>query len=255
MRSNSIRYITLLVVAAMATFEAAAWSSKGHQVVAGLADKYLLPNVQREVHDLLGSAMENSAELPHTIYYLNLTTEGQPQLVEGDVLIEIERHIGTLRNRNNLAESEAREALKALIHLVADMHCVGHVRFADKACASDYTIYLPNGATGKAARRFKMTWREYWSTEHLKAHYGYSTAMHIRDLELRFKGEAYDMAHGLTPRDWAVDMGCECRPLYAWAKDEMDIPRLQHLALEELTNRTLAKAGWRLAAMLNNIFK
>ena len=103
MRSNSIRYITLLVVAAMATFEAAAWSSKGHQVVAGLADKYLLPNVQREVHDLLGSAMENSAELPHTIYYLNLTTEGQPQLVEGDVLIEIERHIGTLRNRNNLA--------------------------------------------------------------------------------------------------------------------------------------------------------
>ena len=253
MRNNSIRYI-LLVVAAMATLEAAAWSSMGHKVVANLADKYLVPNVQREVHDLLGSRMEDCAELPDATYYLNLTTEGQPQLTEGDVLIEIEQHINTLKNHNNRSKSEVRETLKALIHLVAEMHCVGHVRFADKADAPSYIVYLPNGTEGKATRRIKTTWREYWSTAHLKAHYGYSTAMHVHDLELRFKGEAYDMVHGLTPRDWAVDMGRECHPLYELAKDEMEIPRLQHLAFEELTNRTLAKAGWRLAALLNNIF-
>ena len=44
-------------------------------------------------------------------------------------------------------------------------------------------------------------------------------------------------------------------PLYKWAEPDMIMSREQHNRLEPMNDKTMARAGYRLAALLNDIFK
>ena len=44
-------------------------------------------------------------------------------------------------------------------------------------------------------------------------------------------------------------------PLYQWAAPDMLMSREQDNRLEQMNDKTMARAGYRLAALLNDIFK
>jgi len=58
-----------------------------------------------------------------------------------------------------------------------------------------------------------------------------------------------------TIRDWAADMGKEAAAQLEWAEPDMKLYKMKLIDIEPVHNRLMAKAGFRLAALLNEVLK
>ena len=58
-----------------------------------------------------------------------------------------------------------------------------------------------------------------------------------------------------TIRDWAADMGRECAAQLEWASPDMTLYSLDRTNLGVVTDRLMAKAAFRMAALLNEVLQ
>ncbi|MBR0339029.1 MAG: hypothetical protein IIX40_02420, partial [Alistipes sp.] len=85
-------------------------------------------------------------------------------------------------------------------------------------------------------------------------HYGYTADMYAEDLAICHGADKEAFSKG-SIRDWAADIGAELSKQLAEAKPGMVVDKLKMLEYETTNDRIMAKAGFRLAALLNDIFK
>ena len=174
---------------------------------------------------------------------------------ENDGLVQLERHIEMLRNRDNLSKEEQQRALRVVIHLVSDMHCFAHIRFTDKPKQHNFTFYRPyKGRTDNISKCPKTTWYKVWAKWYFDMHSGFSTEMFANEIHI-IQGKNFESYASGTPREWAEELGRECRPILEVLQPETiadDAYLFNHEATHE---RCVAKAGVRLAMVLNDIFK
>lgn len=132
-----------LLLAALTTQPAAAWGPKGHRVVGQVAENHLSPEALAAVRELLGSeslaragtwadeirsdpAWERAAPWHFISIDDDETLETTERSPEGDVLSAMERYEGVLRDPESPREDRV-EALRFLVHFVADVHQPLHV--------------------------------------------------------------------------------------------------------------------------------
>lgn len=196
-----------------------AFGPHGHQAVAELAAQQLDPVARREVERLLGDRasqamreastwadeIRNEPEWRHTgpWHYLNFSRSQGCHYVakracrEGRCVVgAIEQQVAVLGNRK--AQRQARiEALRFVIHFVADVHQPLHAGYADDRGGNDAQVRF--GREG-------MNLHGFWDQDLIRASRGGALRLneHVRDLRAIAlpTGSQVDYESGVVPT-WA----------------------------------------------------
>lgn len=160
----------------------------------------------------------------------------------GDAVCELENAIEMLKGYRNLDDSTVAVNIKYVIHLVGDMHCPTHVKYPD--IKMSYTIKL----NGKA-----YSYHSVWDTHVIEsAHrWGYMEWQH--QMDRCSKKEKKAIVAG-TPRDWFHENAVNCRVIYDMATADSEQGKDFLNAAHPLAESQILKAGYRLAAILNELF-
>ena len=268
---NKILIIAFVCAAILSVSKASAWSSAGHCTIAHIADQNLTPKARKMCNKYLGHSLayyaswldqwRYSHEYHHTARWHAVgIKDGQlvPGQVAGDIadflapltmddhgIARLRQMQAQLKNYRRLSDSTVTVNLKCIIHMVGDMHCPGHVFFAEQKQYEMVVYGEPlryHGYNDKAFDRF---------------HKGKSAAQ-FRDKYCRLtKAEIKALCEG-DMESWIYGNESMLRETYKLLSptiDYKDLPEQNKFRLKEITDQLHRDAGYRLAHVINQIFK
>jgi len=237
---------------------AVAWGPIGHRTVAQIAENHLTAKARHEIAKLLGDAtLADVAYWADEIRYLPEWKHADPwhyisiddtetlastvRDPKGDVVEAIERMEATLRDPKATAQQRT-EALKFLIHFVADIHQPLHVGRRADAGGNKISVTL-NGAPNSL----------HWTWD----------ALMINDMGLSYTELARQIDHPSPTElrtwensklgDWVNDSFALRPQVYEFPEDGK-LSYLYSFKNWPAIRTQLLKAGVRLAGVLNSIF-
>lgn len=161
---SRLRWIACLLAAVVAA-PAAAWGPLGHRIVAQLAEQQLSPTARAEVGRLLAPehartladvatwadeirddpAQQALVERTRKLHYVNFRNADCNYVPPRDcrdgqcVVAAIDHYEAVLADRRR-PDAERREALKFVVHFVADAHQPLHAGYRDDKGGNDYQV-------------------------------------------------------------------------------------------------------------------
>ncbi|MFC5490456.1 S1/P1 nuclease [Dokdonella soli] len=256
-----LRYaLRLLGLLAFAPALAHAWGNAGHRIVAELAEQRLSPTARAEVHRLLAATRDRSladvatwaddlrddppqhvfARATAPLHYVNFSTSScrydPPRDCPGGrcVVAAIERYARVLGDRSR-SDTERAEALRFVVHFVADAHQPLHAGYRRDKGGNRYQVQLRGRGTNLHA---------VWDTPVLA-----NRRLGWRAYATRLARAPLPAATG-TPAQWAEE---SCRATrddgiypHGHAIDDAYLARMRPLA-----ERRVRLAAARLATLLN----
>lgn len=259
------RLIIVLTFIAVAS-SAQAWSGIGNQATRLFAKQYMTPEVQKENARIwrLGKKYpvekSSSTEVKPTDPRWNKVSLDadlrSTTTYEGDVVVQMERAAEVLRNRANHSEQEQIEAMRTITYNMILLHTFGNVRIEGNALTEGFIIKLSPGAAAdeKNNKMRNYKWQTLWNRGILIRHYGYTADMYAEELTIAHGADKEAFSAG-SIRDWAADTGAEMAKQLDKARPNMIVDKLDILEMEKVNDRLMAKAGFRLAALLNDILQ
>jgi S1/P1 Nuclease len=255
----------LLLAFVFAANPALAWGPEGHQIMAGVAWRELTPAARAGVAHLLGGgammvldsnwADEIRDQRPGTAawHYVNIEIGAAGYDAARDcrfgecVVAQIQRDAQILSDPQ-VPEAGKAEALRFLIHFVGDIHQPLHV--ADRHDEGGNKIFVI--WHGKRTSLHKI-----WDTD-VVATLGPDSERIAADIEARLTPQQRKQFSGGAPADWANEsLALAQSEVYARLPQDGPV-RLPNDYVEQesgIARQQLTKAGLRLAAMLNAIFR
>ena len=261
----------ILLLLAFATVSLAAnadaWNKNCATGVMVLATKHLTPAAKSVVEEYLGTTYEDDAHhlyylewkkvANHTkdIHYLHLDKDLQPMSVKGDdAFAAIEKAAAIVRNRHSYSESEVKYALRTIVNLMGDIHTMSNVRIENiPTSQEDFTFYRVKNEVKAKNERVPLKWSKLWRM-YSNRHEIFHADLWAEDLELCYGEKFAEFSKG-TLRDWAADNGKRVAYYLSVMKPESVISLRYYLELEYVNYEMVARAGYRLAALLNEIVK
>lgn len=257
----SLRKLFLVLAAALLPAPAWAWGPQGHEIIAAIAEAHLTPAARAQVSALLGGdamivldanwADEIRTDRPETSpwHYVNIPLAAAGYDPRRDcvrdacVVAQIERDARLLANLH-AAKAARAEALRFLIHFVGDVHQPLHA--ADNG---------DKGGNGLAVtlRHKRTNLHHVWDDDVVEA-LGSDAVQVARRIDASLTPQQNAQDSGGDAADWANESLAAARTIYAPIHGPFlpdDYARRQ----TALTRDRLAKAGLRLAALLNRILK
>jgi hypothetical protein len=254
------------------TGNAFAWGDEGHRIIADIAEQYLEPEAAHQVRELL--AIENATTLAEVStwadqirgqrretarwHYVNIPIHPpagtKPGYVpdrdcpRGECVVAVtDRFIGVLRDKAR-SQRERLEALKFVVHFIADIHQPLHCANNDDRGGNDVrVIFLGRHTNLHAAWDWGILEPAVQGDER-----GYAMRL--------FKGidatDAETWKRG-SPGDWATESFKIARAkIYGEMKPEARTLELFHeTEFLPVVNEQLEKAGVRLATVLNHALR
>ena len=263
--TNTLRY-TLFCMLLLCCMELRAWNDRMHRTIAIIAEQQLTPKARKQVEKIMDgnlqsgatwfNTLRNQSETKHTTAWHHLHLNADMKSVtqsKKDAAVHIERCADILRNRREHNDSTVVAALKIVVHLVGDMHCPTHVYFTGGPNLGKFVFKISNDRWDHPATQ-TTTWRKFWNSRFSIDHAGFPPELYAEDLAIYYRDKKSEWSQG-TVREWANDMGSECRWLHERIKPDSTINSELKCRLENVNDRCVAKAGLRLGALLNDIFK
>ena len=238
------------------------WGAKGHYIVAGIAENHLSSKAKKEVLKLLdGHTMvyystwmddiRSDTTYAYTItwHYANVdqgkTYETMEKEPNGDVITATILSINQLKDKS-LPDSVRSMYLKFLIHLVGDMHCPMHAgRLSDR------------GGNG-----FPVKWKEidtnlhsYWDTAVIEDAKIWSSIEWTAFIDISMNRKQRLAIQSGEPIDWFVETVVSAKYIYDNTRRNQNLTPSYARNQTPLLESQFLKAGYRLAALLNDIFK
>ncbi len=268
---NKILNLVVCVLALLSVSQASAWDAKGHCVIAHIADQNLTPKARRMCDKYLGhslayyaSWLDNwrySHEYHHTARWHAVgLKDGEfvPGQLAGDVadflapltmddhgVARLEQLQKAMKDYRHLPDSAVTVNLKCIIHMVGDMHCPGHLFFADQK-----QFVMKEGGE-------EIRYHGYNDKTFARFHKG-KTAWEFRQKYARLtEAEVEALCKG-DMRDWIMANTSLFRETYKLLSptiDYKDLPEHNKLRIKEITDQLYIDAGYRLAHFINQIFK
>ena len=238
------------------------WAGKGHNVIASIAEAHLNVKVKKEIRKLLGGHtmvyystwMDEIRSNPVYAYtspwhYANVdeskTYETMERQRDGDVVTATVQAIEQLNNKS-LPDSVRSMYLKFLIHLVGDMHCPMHAGKATDRGGNDYTILW---------NRTKTNLHRLWDDlviDGAKSWNSIEWAVYI-DVDMDRKQRLAIEAG--KPLDWFNETVALAKDIYKNTPENEAVPQSYARKYTPVIEEQFLKAGYRLAGLLNEIFK
>lgn len=247
---------------AVAFHPVSAWNRVGHDAITYIAECHLTPRAKANIERYLDgkSIVYHASWLDlvrmtpaygHTYKWhgSTVTPEGKyMRRTSGnkDAVIAADTTIAKLKNHRQMTDSAVAVDIKILIHVIADMHCPGHVSFTDH----------PQGKFKFKLENTEHLFHQYWDGAPDLCHKWYYTDYQYQ-LDRHTGTERESMSRG-TPLEWTEENAAICRAIYDWVKPGDTLDRAQSydfiLKSGELVDSQIVKAGYRLARLLNEIF-
>jgi hypothetical protein len=251
------------------------WGRVGHSSIAKIAemnlsskakkqiDKYLhgesiinyssYPDFFRQVHLFdIGFDATNESRMTVWGHSFQANKDGSLYLSERrgneyvkNCLLRIDPIIKNLKeNHRNMTDSARIVSIAYVVHIIGDIHCPKHVRYEDEQLSGQYPIVF---------RKKTMSFHSYWDYQLLTVFHGDSFTDLSNLVDRYSKAEQKKMAAG-NMNSWAEETAREFRHTVKVLPGQ----EIDHKAAFEdvkLAEKQIARAGYRLAALLNEIFK
>lgn len=272
MKSVSKKVVLLLAVMALVPCCAYGWNGKGHAVIGYIADCNLTPKARQMCEKYLGGTLASHAswmdkvrytdDYHHTARWHSVGVK-DGELMPSDLtgskaryetprqdddhgvakVMQLQRQ---LRNYSKLSDSTVMVGLKLITHMVGDLHCPGHTFFADQSM--QYRIKV-----GGKSRTFHGFIDGAYNHYNKGVTYGdfYEQNCRLTKAEKRRLCRG-DMESWLRSNFQSYR---ECYVLLPAGGEYNDLSESQQLHLKEMINRLYVEAGYRLAHIVNEIFK
>lgn len=249
-----------------------AWGPRGHRLVADLAHTRLTAAARREVVDLLGNddlaavstwADEIRNQRPETYgwHFVDIPCNADGFSGPRDCYRPNEKSAAAREDHHNcvvdrieifrriLADTRAPksdrvEALKFLIHFVGDLHQPLHAVGEARGGNDIHVSVFGSPACGGRPCNLHFVWDEA-----LIDHAGQSEAQELADLERLISHRHLQREPIGTPEDWGNQSFRLAKQ--AWLNDGGSVDETYYERNIEMVKEQLARAGIRLAAVLN----
>ncbi len=263
--------LVLVFVALCSASSVYGWNSAGHCVIGHIADKNLTPKARKMCSKYLGHSLayyaswldqwRYSKEYHHTARWHAVgIKDGKfiPGELVGDISVfrapltddehgvaRLEQMLEALKDYRHMPDSAVAVNLKCIIHMVGDMHCPGHVFYDGQKQFEFKEDGKPNRFHGYNDRAFPRFHKGKAADEFCKAYCRLTKA----EIEELCKG---DMALWVKQNE---PIFRECYTLLSPSVDYKDLPEQNKFRQKEISDRLLMEAGYRLAEVMNRIFK
>ena len=269
------RIFTLCIVAMFAVSSAYGWGRREHAVVAKIAENHLTPKAKQCLYEYmhrrslvyyasyaddyqpinidLGWQPSNDKRIvsfPHT-FTVDDNCKPIEGLRQGDKYVKncihfIEQWASELKSTHaKMNDSVRMTHIAMIVHAMGDMHCPGHVFFAEQK-QYEMTVY------GETVR-----YHGYNDKSFDRFHKGKSAAQ-FRDKYCRLtKDEIKALCEG-DMESWIYGNESMLRETYKLLSPTIDykeLPEQNKFRLKEITDQLHRDAGYRLAHVINQIFK
>ena len=262
-----MKKIFLMLAFAATVSVASAWEKRPDEGVFLLAVKHLTPEAKAVVEQYLGTTysddvfylrnLETKKQATHSkeLRYLHLSADLQPIGVEGeDALKGIEQALAVVRARDSHSKGEVVKALRTIINLMCEMHNMGYVRIENyPQSQAEFTFTCYNGDYGKRKTTSSVKWGRLWDS-YTYWHGGFSGDLWAEDMELCLGEKRAELSKG-TLYDWATQIGEKAAELYSRVNPDYVMTRRERNELEDLNYEMMARAGFRMAVLLNEAIK
>ena len=259
-------FITLALI--LGAYSAQAWNWVYDQAALLLAYENMTPQAQTELKRYLGENVRQQVQTFETARKkgnmletadwrtISLDMEMKPVVADDkNAIAQLENAVEVVKNRVSYSDEEVAFAIRKIIELTIEMHNVANVYLEEFAYSKeDFEFQQSMGGYGKKEKFKTRKWKHFWTYGFSIFHSSWSAEMHVRDLKVchgRYK-EQY-MAGSI--RDWATDMGNLVKPLYEWAGPYCQLSRQAHAEEEERFYAGVARAAFRIAALMNEATK
>lgn len=268
---KTLKTFVLIVATAMITLEASAWGGPQHCTVGYIATRYLTPKAKEMCdyylrHSLAyqGSWMDyvrHCEGFKHSRPWhgLYVTENGEPSTKPTGAIAMIERMRTEMGNGKykEMPDSIVANNIRYLVHTVGEIHCPVHVAFPlTVQPIYEETTEFNRYNVSKKGKTLRL--HNLWD--------GISYHLRRRGWKLEQYAEAADTFSDKARKKimkgdaiaWGRDCIKEAPKLYVVTPREMDIADItkeERDAIWKFADRMVAKGGYRLAAILNEIFK
>ena len=246
---------------------AEAFNAFTHQTIAVLADRNLTAKAKQEVKAILKTDMKAASTWLNTLrknpayaatkgwHFTTLNANGKSTTMEeNDGVVQLEKAIAVLRNRKNESDSLVQASLRTVIHLVADLHCLSHIRIEGIEATKGFSYVTWNEMSGKSSNNGKGHWYRLWESHFSNRYTIFTPEYYADDVNIFAVDKKAEYEKG-TPRFWVENGGEDVVRALEHFNNGEPVPAQVTNRHEYNHTRCLAKAGYRLAALLNDIFK
>ena len=259
-------FITLALV--LGAYSAQAWNWVYDQATLLLAYENMTPAAQAELKKYLGEDVRmqvqtfekarKKGELLETADWRTISLDMNLKPVVADdksAIAQLENAVEVVKNRASKSEEEVAFAIRKIVELTIEMHNVANVYLEEFPYSKeDFEFQQSMGGYGAKEKFRPRKWKHFWSYGFSVFHSSWSAEMHVRDLKV-CHGRYKEQYMAGTVRDWATDMGKLVKPLYDWAGPQCSLSRQAHAEEEERFYAGVARAAYRIAALMNNSTK
>ena len=259
-------FVTLAL--AMGVYTAQAWNYVYDQAALLLAFENMTPEAQSLMKKHLGEPFRQQiqtfeqarkkGELLESADWRTITLDMDLKPVVADdknAIAQLENAVEVVKNRTSKSDAEVTFAIRKIVELTIEMHNVGNVHLEEFPYSKeDFEFQQSMGGYGAKEKFRPRKWKHFWSYGFSVFHSSWSAEMHIRDLKV-CHGRYKEQYMAGTVRDWATDMGKLVKPLYDWAGPQCSLSRQAHAEEEERFYAGVARAAYRIAALMNNSTK
>lgn len=261
-----MKKIFLLVAFALMASGASAWHANCNAGVVALAVKHLTPEAKSVVDKHLGTAyeddcgyiyaLERKKEVFFTkeVHYLHLDGNFQPLNVKGDdALVVIEKSLNVLRAHRSHSSAEVKKALRYVINLMCDIHNFSNIRIESIAHSQSDFTFRRQLSDYKPAEFKILQWSKVW--RNLSARKGvFHADLMAEDMELCHGKKFAEFTKG-TLADWVADNGARAAEQLSIMYPNSEITLRYYNEMEYINYDMMTRAGFRLAALLNEALK
>lgn len=245
----------------VATVNGYSWGQKGHDVTCALAERHLTKKADKKITELLDGKsivywanwMDNASHTPEykytsTWHYKNidagLAFEEAPLNENGDVVRAINEQITALKS-GKLSRDEQVLSLKFLVHLMGDLHCPMHMGHkSDRGGNSWQVQYFRNGTNLHSV----------WDSALIENAHKWTYSEWVDQIDIYNKEGNKKIAEG-NPESWGKETFEICKKIYDATPVGSKLSYDYASDWAETVETQLLRAGIRLAAVLNDIFK
>ena len=263
---KTLKILAALLLSLSVSQSTLAWGKWGHAISAYIAEQHLTEKANSECQRYLKHSLPYFASWQdHWRYcdgfeevctahahYVNvdfsLRGKGSPDRDPVTRIDKITREMEKGQYKN-MPDSIVAMNIKLLIHMVADMHCPGHITYHPD---SNYPVKMKIGIKGKPMARHK-----FWDNAPAILHPKWKLERFCKEYDTYTDKQIKKICKG-TPYKWGDVAAREMVKTFDYWKDGQSYKSLskeKREAIENLTHETLAVGGYRLAAVLNRIFK
>lgn len=262
---NKILTITLSLFALLAVGSAKAWNGFGHSCAAYIAEQHLTPEAKAKCEHYLQHSFVFYASWMDQWRYIDpykATTDWHTNYVEnGKWKLEVpriksayyqtERIWREMKDYKNLSDSLVRQNLIYLIHMVPDYHCPVHTFFRTKSTHTAERRYTVK----QKGKKFSL--HTFWDRSPGFKRTKWTMERYAKEVDVISPKLAKKYQKG-TPTKWAQDAVKQANRVYDITPAGIEVTKLskeQVAQIHELSDEMILKGAYRLAYIINDIFK